>query len=170
MLTIPFAAAAVLLIAALLTDLRSMLIPNRLTVSFFAAGCLYQTIVGGWSGLWMGLIGAAAGFVPLFILHMARGIGAGDVKLFAALGVWVGTSTVLQMMMYAILYAGLIGVLLVLFNRPFSRRVFSGLLLLLHRGAEPRRKELGGWAAGGTTFPFMLAVVPGALTTWLMLT
>ncbi|ANY67953.1 hypothetical protein BBD42_16835 [Paenibacillus sp. BIHB 4019] len=170
MLTLPFAAAAVLLIAALLTDLRSMLIPNRLTVSFFAAGCLYQTISGGWSGLWTGLLGAVAGFVPLFILHLARGIGAGDVKLFAALGVWVGTSMVLQMMMYAILYAGLIGVLLVLFNRPFSRRMLSGLLLLLQRSTGPRRKELGGWAAGGTTFPFMLAVVPGAITAWLMIT
>jgi prepilin peptidase CpaA len=169
-MTIPFAAVAILILAAFYTDLKTMTIPNLLTVSFLAGGCLFALLSDGWNGLLLSLGGAAAGFIPLLVLHLAKGIGAGDVKLFAAIGAWIGTMAVLQLMMYAILYAGLVGLLLLVFNRPFARRVTAGLATLT---SLPLGSRLGAspwftWAKSGRTFPFMLAVAPGAITMWVI--
>ncbi|CAM3268081.1 A24 family peptidase [Paenibacillus lupini] len=169
-MTIPFGAVAILLLAAFYTDLKSMTIPNLLTVSFLAGGCFFALLSDGWHGLLLSIGGAAAGFIPLLVLHLAKGIGAGDVKLFAAIGAWIGTMAVLQLMMYAILYAGLVGLLLLVFNRPFARRMTAGLSILT---SLPLGSRLGvtswfTWAKSGRTFPFMLAVAPGAITMWMI--
>lgn len=169
-MTIQLLAAALLLLAALYTDLKSMTIPNLLTVPFLAGGCLYALITGGGHDLLLALGGAAAGFLPLLVLHMAKGIGAGDVKLFAALGAWIGTMAVLQLMMYAILYAGLVGLVLLLFNRPFARRMSAGMFAFfsLRFGGREGASSWLAWAKNGRTFPFMLAVAPGAVTLWMI--
>jgi prepilin peptidase CpaA len=169
-MTIPFAAVGILLLAAFYTDLKSMIIPNLLTVSFLAGGCLFALLSDGWTGLFLSLGGAVAGFIPLLVLHLAKGIGAGDVKLFAAIGAWIGTMAVLQLMMYAILYAGLVGLLLLVFNRPFARRMTAGLTLLtsLPLGSRIGTSPWLAWAKSGRTFPFMLAVAPGAITMWMI--
>jgi len=169
-LTIQLMAAALLLMAALYTDLKSMTIPNLLTVPFLAGGCLYALFNAGGHGFLLAIGGATAGFVPLLFLHLAKGIGAGDVKLFAALGAWLGTLAVLQLMMYAILYAGLVGLILLLFNRPFARRMTEGMttFISLQLGARTGASSWLVWAKSGRTFPFMLAVAPGALTLWII--
>lgn len=169
-MTISLTAVAILLLAAFYTDLRSMTIPNLLTVSFLAGGCLYALLSEGWHGLLLSIGGAAAGFIPLLVLHLAKGIGAGDVKLFAAIGAWIGTMAVLQLMMFAILYAGLVGLLLLIINRPFAKRMMAGIALLttLPLGSRIGASPWFTWAKSGRTFPFMLAVAPGAITMWMI--
>ncbi|GLX67675.1 A24 family peptidase [Paenibacillus glycanilyticus] len=169
-MTLPFAAVTVLLLAAFYTDLKAMTIPNLLTVPFWAAGCLYALAVHGGQGLMLAFGGALAGFVPLLLLHLAKGIGAGDVKLFAALGAWLGAIAVLQLMMYAILYAGLLGLVLLLVSRPFARKIVAGIMAVaaLPFGIRTTASSWLTWAKSGRTFPFMLAVVPGAITLWII--
>ncbi|CAM4313199.1 A24 family peptidase [Paenibacillus alkaliterrae] len=163
------AALAVLLIIAFVTDVKSQIIPNRLTVSFFAAAWLYQFTVHGKTGLIAAASGAAAGFVPLLLLHLAKGIGAGDVKLFAAIGAWAGVWIVLQMLFYAILYAGLIGIVLLLVNRSFGRKIWLEVTALTVPSSGWRKHQWLQWTESGNKFPFMLAVAPAAITVWSML-
>lgn len=167
-ISVQVAAAALLLGAALYTDVRSMIIPNKLTLSFFIAGTLFQWAAGGWDGLLNSVVGAAAGFLPLVLLYAAKGIGAGDVKLFGALGTWIGASQVLYVMMYSILYAGLIGAVLLIVHRPFFKRIAAASICLLTQGGKLGRGEWAAWAADGRSFPFMLAAVPGAITALLV--
>ncbi|MFC4776817.1 prepilin peptidase [Paenibacillus sp. GCM10023252] len=163
---------AVLLLIAAYTDIREMRIPNSLTVSFLAAGLLLQLIAGGWSGGWEAAMGAGAGFLPMLMLYVLRGIGAGDVKLFAALGAWVGAELVLHVMVYSILYAGCIGVAWLAVKHSFGLRlaaVMSASLAASLVDIGPNRRSWRDWirwASSGTRFPFMLAVVPGAVTVW----
>src|SRR5690242_782668 len=103
--SIPLSASAVLLVIAFFTDVRAMRIPNLLTGLFFAAGCGYHLLVYGLAGGLSALAGALAGFVPLLALYLFNGIGAGDVKLFAALGAWLGVLPVLQVLVYSVFYA-----------------------------------------------------------------
>lgn len=74
---------------ACFTDLRSMRIPNWLTLPLLAAGLAHAAVSGGWHGL---LISAGASLVAglVFIVGYAffRG-GAGDAKLMLAIGSWV---------------------------------------------------------------------------------
>src|SRR5687767_13789570 len=90
MVSFEWLAALVLVMGASVSDLRTRRIPNLMTFSAAAAGLLYHSFAaaghgavasgGGW------LIGALL-FFPIFAL---RGMGAGDVKLLAALGAWLG--------------------------------------------------------------------------------
>lgn len=161
------AAVALLLILAFITDMKSQTIPNRLTVSFFAAGCLFHTISEGLPGALGALWGAAAGFLPLLPVYFAGGIGAGDVKLFGAVGAWTSAGIVLQLMMYAILYAGAIGLCLILLNRRFARNMVSAIAAAVIPGAGWKKRGWLQWSHAGHSFPFMLAVAPAGVTLWL---
>ncbi|MEV5026253.1 A24 family peptidase [Paenibacillus sp. LPE1-1-1.1] len=165
---IQIAAIVILLLGAFITDIKAQIIPNRLTASFFIAAFVYQFAMNGLEGAAAAAAGAAAGFVPLMLLHLAKGIGAGDVKLFGALGAWTGVLLVLQMMLYAILYAGVIGLFLILVNRPFGKRVTNGVSAFLTPGAGSKKQQWLQWSESGKKFPFMLAVAPAAVTVWSM--
>jgi prepilin peptidase CpaA len=166
---VQMAATALLLIIAFITDIRTQLIPNRLTISFFAAAFLYHLAVNGPAGLMTAAAGAAAGFVPLLILHLAKGIGAGDVKLFGAIGAWTGVGVVLQLTLYSILYAGLIGICLLIAIRPLGKRYAAELSSFTAPVTGCRKRQWLQWAQSGKKFPFMLAVAPAAVTVWVMI-
>jgi prepilin peptidase CpaA len=126
-------------------------------------------LVGGLTGIQYAVVGMFAGLLPLLILLLCRGIGAGDVKFFAAYGAWMGATFVLQTMMYAILYAGFVGMMLFIFKQDFCKRVVRLVIMWLtplkvRDWVMPRFDH-----AELTRFPFMIATVPGAVTAWLMI-
>ena len=72
-------------------DIPYRRIPNWLTATGVLSGVgmnmfLYQ----GWAGLRTSLGGFALGFAAYFVLYVMRAMGAGDVKLMAAVGAMVG--------------------------------------------------------------------------------
>lgn len=163
-------ASAIQLLIATITDLYKQTIPNWLTGSAFVTGLLYQGLIGGQEiGGWLwSLGGAAAGFFPLLLLYMLGGIGAGDVKLFGGLGAWIGAYAVAQVLMYSILYAGAVGLLLLLVNRTFAKSVSKSVLTAMVPSGVPLKNRWFSWAKSGKTFPFMLAVAPAAITVWIV--
>jgi prepilin peptidase CpaA len=101
---VPALAVAVGICAAI-TDVRARRIPNRLTYSAMVAGLILQGILYGWKGMLLGVEGGLL-FGGLFMLfYMIRAMGAGDVKLAAALGSIVGISATLPVML-ATVWAG----------------------------------------------------------------
>lgn len=92
------------------TDYRHHRVPNWLTASVLAAGLVGQSLVGGWRGFEQGLLGILAGGGPLLVLWMMRGMGAGDVKLMAAVGAWLGPELALQALVVGILAGGAMAV------------------------------------------------------------
>jgi prepilin peptidase CpaA len=78
-------------LGAAVYDVRYRRIPNWLSVAgvllgFALNGFLYQ----GWPGIRHSLIGFSVGFFSYLLLYMIRAMGAGDVKLMAAVGSIVG--------------------------------------------------------------------------------
>lgn len=101
---------AVLALAAYV-DWRKTVIPKWLTLGMLGLGVLASVVRGAWLGalgqkLWLfeqtglflgvldgfffALLGCVCGFLMLFLLWLFGTCGGGDVKLFAALGAWVG--------------------------------------------------------------------------------
>lgn len=80
-----------LLVGAAGYDIAYRKIPNWLTASGVVAGLWMNTFLyQGWPGVKLSLGGLALGFCAYFALYTLRAMGAGDVKLMAAVGAMVG--------------------------------------------------------------------------------
>jgi prepilin peptidase CpaA len=79
-----------LLTLAVWHDLVSFRIPNALIVSGFVLALLMHALVPGGLGLAQSLAGAGVGLAGLLPFYLARAMGAGDVKLLAMIGAFVG--------------------------------------------------------------------------------
>ena len=71
-------------------DYKQKRVPNWLNLTLIIAGFVIQGCYFGWSGLTTGMWGLLAGFGLLIVPWMMHGMGAGDVKLMAAIGAWFG--------------------------------------------------------------------------------
>ena len=81
----------VVLIVAAIIDGAILKVPNWLTFPFIACGWLHWTTQDGLSGLGWSLLGTFVGMMLLLVLRNVGGMGAGDVKLLAGVGAWLGT-------------------------------------------------------------------------------
>lgn len=77
-------------LAAACFDLRRRRIPNALTGPVFLAGIVWAGWASGWAGFGESLGAAAVVMAPFVALFAFGGGGAGDAKLMAALGAWLG--------------------------------------------------------------------------------
>jgi prepilin peptidase CpaA len=81
----------VVLIVAAIIDGAILKVPNWLTFPFITSGWLYGLASGGFLGLGYSLLGTFVGMMLLLVLRNMGGMGAGDVKLLAGVGAWLGT-------------------------------------------------------------------------------
>jgi prepilin peptidase CpaA len=119
------------LAVATFTDLRSRRIPNWLVLPFLAAGIAVSPWRADWHGnghgAWHGLgqcfAGMGLGFLLMGLLFWVGGMGAGDVKLFTAIGAWVGP----MQLFFAFITTAIVGGILILCWIAYLK-VFKGLL------------------------------------------
>lgn len=88
------------------TDLRSRRIPNRLTLPAALAGLVLNATFSGGDGVLASASGWALGCALLLPLFLLRGLGAGDVKLVAALGALKGPEFVFFTCLWAAVFGG----------------------------------------------------------------
>jgi len=101
--------SAILLIAVI-EDVRNHRISNSLVVCTFVLGTGFQILNSGFGLFNVGFVisGTATGFFALLPFYVLGGMGAGDVKLFAALGAFLGPFVTL----YAVAMTLVIGALI----------------------------------------------------------
>ncbi len=92
------------------TDLRWRRIPNWLVFPFLLAGIVVSAALHGWHGLGQSFEGLGLGLLIYGILFWMGGMGAGDVKLCAAIGAWIGP----QQLFFAMIVTAIAGGLIVL--------------------------------------------------------
>lgn len=152
----------IVLAIAFITDITKQRIPNALNIAGMAAGIVYHGWQGGWSGLAFALTGLVCGFLPMLILYLLRAVGAGDVKLFGALGAVAGAVFTLYAMFLSLLFAGILALFVLLWRSDRRNRLqqlgWSLVRLLMF-------KELAAWRTmtareGALRIPFMWAVLP----------
>lgn len=91
-----FAAGGCVAVFAAIEDARTSRLPNRLTIPLVAIGLVGLTIAAAIAGDPTRLIGMFAGaamlLLPWFAVHLVTpaGVGFGDVKLSAGLGLYLG--------------------------------------------------------------------------------
>ena len=101
---------APLSIAVCYYDVRYRRIPNRLVLAALASGLAVNAIFGGFGGVLHSLAGCALAFGLMLVLHVFGAMGAGDVKLFAAVGALLGVGMVLPTFVAVALVGGALAV------------------------------------------------------------
>ncbi len=75
-------------------DVRYRRIPNVLVLATLLAGISINTGFSGVQGMISSLEGFGLAFFPMLLMHIFGAMGAGDVKLFGAVGAVLGVSQV----------------------------------------------------------------------------
>jgi prepilin peptidase CpaA len=95
---------------AALLDLKRFRVPNRLTISVGLLGISFYAILFGWTGFVFSATGWITGFLLLITFFLIGVMGAGDIKLLAAVGAWVGPANSMRVCLIACLAAGVYSV------------------------------------------------------------
>jgi prepilin peptidase CpaA len=104
----PIACLLLLLISAAWHDIRSRRIPNNLVLTGIIAGLLLNALLPetmGGRGITSSVTGLVVGFLLLLPFYLLRAMGAGDIKLIAMTGAFLGPHATFGAFLY-ILGAG----------------------------------------------------------------
>lgn len=155
-----------LLLAAAWSDMRSHRIPNALVLSGALAAVLLNAILPEASGILDSLAGAGVGLALLLPLYLLRAMGAGDVKLMAMVGAFLGPRDVTGAVLCTFVAGGLLA-LVVAWQRGVLRKVLSNIRMMLFMGAT--RVSMGSLPVmedapeSGGKLPFGVAIAVGTM-------
>ena len=121
----------ILLIWAAYIDGKELRVPNWLTFPMVLSGLAYSAWVGGWAGLGDGLVGMCVGLATLLPLYAVGGMGAGDVKLMAGIGAWLGASATWNAFVVSVIVGAIMAVAMVAWRKSWKKHCgnFSQIML-----------------------------------------
>jgi leader peptidase (prepilin peptidase) / N-methyltransferase len=128
----------------IVSDINYMLIPDKILI-WFAGIFLLERIFWPLSPWYDSLLGAVTGFTLLLVIAIVSkgGMGFGDVKLYALLGIVLGFKLVLLSFFFATLFGAVIGGLALLFKIvkrrqpiPFGPFIAAGTLTAYYWGLD----------------------------------
>ena len=96
-----------LLMLSVISDLIGSKIRNIYVYPALFLGLTINTFFYSFAGLKNSLVGMVVPILFLGIFFYARFIGAGDIKLFSAIGALLGTEFILYTMAYSFIFAGI---------------------------------------------------------------
>jgi len=138
--------------AACVTDLLWRKVPHPLVIAGLVLGIGLNAWGQGWRGAFMSLAGALLGFALFLPFFALGGMGAGDVKLLAALGSLLGPADLVKTALAAAVAGGLMAL---------AAAAWTGRLLATFRGIG---NLFSYWAAGGLRpSPELTLASPSAL-------
>ena len=141
------------MIALAFIDLDTFYLPDDLTLPLVWMGLIFA-VIGGFTDLASAVIGAAAGYVSLWLVFWVfkfatgkEGMGYGDFKLLAAIGAWLGWKMLPLVILLSSFVGAIVGILLIVLARrgrnvpiPFGPYLaVAGLIALFHGEALNRQ-------------------------------
>lgn len=137
------------------SDLRDRRIPNGLSLGGAALGLLVNTVTSGPSGLALAAFGWALCLACFLPLYVTGGTAAGDVKLMAMVGAFLGPLNGFMACLFALVAGASLASLCVAWRHFASHRV----------SAQPRLDSApaGGYALD--KIPYAAAIALGAAAT-----
>jgi prepilin peptidase CpaA len=155
--------------AACVTDLQSRKIPNWLTFGAAGAALVFHTMAPTGGGFMVAMAGWFCGVLIMFVPFALRGLGAGDVKLVAALGAWLGPMNAIWLGLYAGV-AGFVMSVVVAAYHGYLRTAFRNVWFLLQHwtvnGLRPL-EEVSLEGSSGPRLAYALPIFAGlVMATW----
>ncbi|MCM2295659.1 prepilin peptidase [Rhodoferax sp.] len=130
---------ALLVLTALVFDLRQRRIPNKLVLVALVTGLFINligpqvsqsgaglfTVYPGALGAKGALLGALTGLTIFLPLYLLRAMGAGDVKLMAGIGSFVGPATAIDVALFILVTGGVLAVVRMVWVRKTQLVLFN---------------------------------------------
>ena len=103
--------ALILIVWAVSEDVKAFRIPNRLIIAGYIAGVI-MLVIRGFSGEHIGnyITGTLVGLSEMLIFYIIKAVGAGDVKLFAVLGLLLGKVIITRLIAVSLISGAVIGI------------------------------------------------------------
>ncbi len=114
--------STVLVLAAAI-DGWKLRVPNWITFPLVMGGWVYGAACFGWEGLGWSLLGTIVGLALLLPAYAIGGMGAGDVKLLAGVGAWVGGTDTLYAFCVSAIVGGALALAMVLWRRNWRHHL-----------------------------------------------
>jgi prepilin peptidase CpaA len=146
-----------ILLISLVTDLRRHKIYNSVTLPAVGLGLTWHTGSGGWTGFLFSGEGMLLGFGLLLVPYLLGGMGAGDVKLLAAVGALTGPAFVFSSFLYSSMIGGVIALIIIIRSSGWKQ----SLLRIGHASLKFRSNAVQG------AFPYGVAIAIGTLAAYL---
>lgn len=169
LLEIRIAAVLLVAIAAAVSDVRERRIPNVLTFGAAAAAVIFGLVTAGMNGLGVSAAGWLVGVALFFPFFALGGMGAGDVKLLAALGAWVGPADVVWLALFTAMAGGVVGGFVAL-RHGYLRKALANVWLLITHWRVFGFKAVPGFTLSDDQAPRIAYAVPilvgAVITIW----
>lgn len=111
------------LLALTFIDVDHQLLPDNITLPLLWTGIVFN-LFGNYTSLSVSVIGAIAGYLSLWLVyHLFKlvtgkeGMGYGDFKLLAALGAWMGWTSLPMIILLSSLVGAVVGICLIVLRR-----------------------------------------------------
>lgn len=144
-------------------DVGSRRIPNFLTLPGLAFGLALHGFLGGWRDSATAALGALVCGLIFLVFHLAGGMGAGDVKLMAAVGCLAGFSRIAPLLVFTGLAGGVMAIAMALARRQLVTTLHNMFALALHHrtmGLTPH-PEFNVGNEQALRLPYALAIAAG---------
>lgn len=112
-----------LIVLSVISDIRTYKVKNNITLTFAAFGLVYCMLFDTTQGLLFGALGFIIPLILLIPLYALNMLGAGDVKLFCAIGTFIGVRGVIYTIAYSFLCGLAIAILIMIIQRSFFTRM-----------------------------------------------
>ncbi|HEY9062476.1 MAG TPA: prepilin peptidase [Pseudobacteroides sp.] len=121
-MAIKFTALFILLLLAVFNDIKSFKIKNLITYPAVSLGFVVNTCLRGAEGFKDSISGAIIPLIVLFIFFALRMLGAGDIKLFCAIGALMGWKFSVLCIAYSFIFGGFISIIILLYRKNTKQR------------------------------------------------
>lgn len=148
-------------------DIRSRRIPNLLIGPALLGGLLLHLGLDGWRGLMTSFAAAMICGCIFLLFYLAGGMGAGDVKLMAAVASIAGLPSTPYLLILTSLAGGVMAIALALRRGQLRQTLFNiGALAShhAHAGLAPH-PELNIQNQGALRLPYGIAIAVGSVAT-----
>ena len=164
---VPLTVVLLLLAIAVVFDVKSHRIPNWLVFSGALVGFAYHALSSYGMGAMASVQGLAVGLAAFMPLYLIRAMGAGDVKLMAMVGAYLGPASAFGAVLTVFIAGGVLAMAAAIRNRALPR-LYENLRFIM---ADMSMKMMVGGAAAQVDavpvsagkLPYALAIATGTI-------
>lgn len=144
-------------------DVRYRRIPNAFVLATLLSGVAINVLANGLGGAYASLAGCLLAFALMLIFHIFGAMGAGDVKLFAAIGAVLGLNLVLPTFFVVVITGGLLAVISMVRAGTVRETMFRVLQIFIGLLPGWQMPRFAATADRRGTIPYGVAITLGSL-------